>query len=142
MQLAWMTGSDDTVFDVVFVPNTPSSMMFHSLEACPPRKPSRRTHSPKRRRMCNETHNTRRHCNSFKLRLCAGAGAPVPEGSVIGPEDAAPDDAGGTGSAKMGEGEGTQSGDQGATKENDTQKVGQPPRRNPTTNNGDSSPEQ
>ena len=72
----------------------------------------------------------------------AGAGAPVPEGSVISPEDAAPDDAGGTGSAKMGEGEGTQSGDQGTTKENDTQKVGQPPRRNPTTNNGDSSPEQ
>jgi hypothetical protein len=37
----------------------------------------------------------------------------------------------------MGEGEGTQSGDQGATKENDTQKVNQPPRRNPTTSNGD-----
>jgi hypothetical protein len=72
----------------------------------------------------------------------AGEGAPVPGGSVISPEDAAPDDAGGTGSAKMGEGEGTQSGDQGTTKENDTQKVGQPPRRNPTTNNGDSSPEQ
>ena len=34
MQLAWMTGSDDTVFDVVFVPKTPSSMMFHPLEAC------------------------------------------------------------------------------------------------------------
>jgi len=67
----------------------------------------------------------------------AGAGAPVPEGSVIGPEDAAPDDAGGTGSAKMGEGEGTQSGDQGATKENDTQKVDQPPRRNPTTGTDD-----
>ena len=56
---------------------------------------------------------------------------------VIAAEDAAPDDAGGTGSAKMGEGEGTQAGDQGATKENDTQKVNQPPRRNPTTSNGD-----
>jgi hypothetical protein len=56
---------------------------------------------------------------------------------VIAAEDAAPDDAGGTGSAKMGEGEGTQSGDQGATKENDMQKVDQPPRRNPTASNGD-----
>jgi hypothetical protein len=37
----------------------------------------------------------------------------------------------------MGEGEGTQTGDQGATKENDTQKVDQPPRRNPTTGTGD-----
>jgi len=37
----------------------------------------------------------------------------------------------------MGEGEGTQSGDQGATKENDTPKVDQPPRRNPTTGTDD-----
>ena len=56
---------------------------------------------------------------------------------VIAAEDAAPDDESGTGSAKMGEGEGTQSGDQGATKENDTQKVDQPPRRNPTTGTDD-----
>src|SRR6187455_1118893 len=56
---------------------------------------------------------------------------------VIAAEDAAPDDEGGTGSAKMGEDEGTQSGDQGATKENDTQKVDQPPRRNTTTGTGD-----
>jgi hypothetical protein len=54
---------------------------------------------------------------------------------VIAAEDAAPDDAAGTGSAKMGDGEGTQSGDQGATKENDTQKIDQPARRNPTTGN-------
>jgi hypothetical protein len=54
---------------------------------------------------------------------------------VIAAEDAAPDDESGTGSAKMGEG--TQTGDQGATKENDTQKVDQPPRRNPTTGTGD-----
>ena len=51
MQLAWMTGSDDTVFDVVFVPKTSSSMMFHSLEACravlPARKLAGRAHSPK-----------------------------------------------------------------------------------------------
>jgi len=56
---------------------------------------------------------------------------------VIAAEDAAPDDESGTGSAKMGEGEGTQSGDQGATEENDTQKVDQPPRRNPTTGTDD-----
>ena len=56
---------------------------------------------------------------------------------VIAAEDAAPDDEGGTGSAKMGEDEGTQSGDQGATKESDTQKVDQPPRSSPTTSNGD-----
>ena len=56
---------------------------------------------------------------------------------VIAAEDAAPDDESGTGSAQMGEGEGTQTGDQGATKENDTQKVDQPPRRNPTTGTGD-----
>ena len=41
MQLAWMTGSDDTVFDVVFVPKTPSSMMFHSLEACRQSSPAK-----------------------------------------------------------------------------------------------------
>jgi len=56
---------------------------------------------------------------------------------VIAAENAAPDDESGTGSAKMGEGEGTQTGDQGATKENDTQKVDQPPRRNTTTGTGD-----
>jgi hypothetical protein len=56
---------------------------------------------------------------------------------VIAAEDAAPDDESGTGSAKMGEGEGTQTGDQGATKENDAQKVDQPPRRNTTTGTGD-----
>jgi hypothetical protein len=60
--------------------------------------------------------------------------------TVIAGEDAAPDAAApgddyGTGSAKMGEGEGTQSGDQGATHEDDTQKIDQPDRRNPTTSN-------
>ena len=53
--------------------------------------------------------------------------------TVIAAQDATPSDAAGSGSAKMGQGEGTQSGDVGATKENDTQKVDQPPRRNPTT---------
>ena len=37
------------------------------------------------------------------------------------------------GSAKMGEGAGTQAGDEGATQENDAQKIDQPARRNPTT---------
>jgi hypothetical protein len=60
--------------------------------------------------------------------------------TVIAGEDAAPDAAApgddyGTGSAKMGEGEGTQSGDQGASHEDDTQKIDQPDRRNPTTSN-------
>src|SRR5215831_11617058 len=55
-------------------------------------------------------------------------------GEDTAPDDAAPGDAYGTGSAKMGEGEGTQSGDQGATHEDDTQKIDQPDRRNPTTN--------
>ena len=36
------------------------------------------------------------------------------------------------GSAKMGEGAGTQAGDEGATQENDTQKIDQPARHNPT----------
>jgi hypothetical protein len=38
-------------------------------------------------------------------------------------------------SAKMGKETGTHSGDQGATPENDTKKVYQPPRENPTTSN-------
>jgi hypothetical protein len=38
-------------------------------------------------------------------------------------------------SAKMGEKSGTQSGDEGAAPENDTKKVDQSPRQNPTTNN-------
>jgi len=38
-------------------------------------------------------------------------------------------------SAKMGKESGTHSGDQGATRENDTKKVDQPPRQNPTTSN-------
>jgi hypothetical protein len=37
-----MTGSDDTVFDVVFVPKTSSSMMFHSLEAAGRSSPARK----------------------------------------------------------------------------------------------------
>ena len=59
---------------------------------------------------------------------------------VIAADDTAPK-AGDTdkGSAKMGKGEGTQSGDQGATEESDTQKIDQPPRRNPAT--GESSDE-
>ena len=47
-------------------------------------------------------------------------------GEDTAPDDAAPGDAYGTGSTKMGEGEGTQSGDQGATHEDDTQKIDQP----------------
>jgi len=39
------------------------------------------------------------------------------------------------GSAKMGEDSGTQNGDEGVTPENDTQKIDQPPRRDPTTSN-------
>lgn len=50
---------------------------------------------------------------------------------VIAADDSADDD----GSAKMGEGEGTQSGDEADTPENDTQKIDQPPRRDPTTSN-------
>jgi hypothetical protein len=59
---------------------------------------------------------------------------------VVAADDTAPK-AGDTdkGSAKMGKGEGTQSGDQGATEESDTQKIDQPPRRNPAT--GESSDE-
>lgn len=57
----------------------------------------------------------------------------VQKDTVVAAEDASPSDAAGSGSAKMGQGEGTQPGDVGATKENDTQKVDQPPRRNPTT---------
>ena len=69
----------------------------------------------------------------------SGASAFSPNIVVAG--DDTPATAGDTdkGSAKMGEGEGTQSGDQGATEESDTQKIDQPPRRNPTT--GESSDE-
>jgi hypothetical protein len=57
---------------------------------------------------------------------------------VIATDDTAPDDyATDAGSAKMGEGKGTQSGDQGATEENDTQKIDQPDRRNPATDSDD-----
>ena len=38
-------------------------------------------------------------------------------------------------SAKMGEKSGTQTGDEGAAPENDTKKIDQPPRQNPTTSN-------
>jgi hypothetical protein len=48
---------------------------------------------------------------------------------------AADDNADDEGSAKMGEGEGTHSGDEAVTPENDTQKIDQPARRNPTTSN-------
>jgi len=66
--------------------------------------------------------------------------SPFSPNIVVAADDTAPT-AGATdkGSAKMGEGEGTQSGDQGATEESDTQKIDQPPRRNPTT--GESSDE-
>ena len=67
----------------------------------------------------------------------SSSGAQVQRDVVIAAEDAAPGDEGGAGSAKMGEDEGTQSDDQGATKENDTQKVDQPPRSNPATSTGD-----
>ena len=64
--------------------------------------------------------------------------------TVIAADDTAPSAPAGAGSAKMGEGEGTQSGDEGATQENDTQKVDQPARRNETTGNetdqGDAAP--
>ena len=56
---------------------------------------------------------------------------------LLAADDAPPGDsatdATSQGSAKMGEGTGKQSGDEGATPENDTQKVDQPPRRNETT---------
>jgi len=58
---------------------------------------------------------------------------------LLAANDAPPADAdtgagGSQDSAKMGEGPGTHTGDdQGATPENDTQKVDQPPRRNETT---------
>jgi hypothetical protein len=48
---------------------------------------------------------------------------------------AADDNADDEGSAKMGEEEGTHSGDEAVTPENDTAKIDQPPRRNPTTSN-------
>jgi hypothetical protein len=38
-------------------------------------------------------------------------------------------------SAKMGKESGTHSGDEGAAPENDTKKIDQPPRQNPTTSN-------
>lgn len=55
----------------------------------------------------------------------------VKAGIVLAADDSADDD----GSAKMGQGEGTQSGDEANTPENDTQKVDQSARRNPTTGN-------
>jgi hypothetical protein len=64
-------------------------------------------------------------------------GAPPSERIVVAAEDALPSaDEGDAGSAKMGEGQGTHEGaDQGATPENDTSKIDQPARRNPTTGN-------
>jgi hypothetical protein len=57
-------------------------------------------------------------------------------GIVLAADDSAEDDsADDDGSAKMGQGEGTQSGDEATTPENDSQKIDQPARRNPTTGN-------
>ncbi len=57
----------------------------------------------------------------------AERGAPAKDGIVLAAEDSA------KGSGKMGEDTGTQSGDEATTPENDTQKIDQPARRNPTT---------
>ena len=56
----------------------------------------------------------------------------VPKGNVKSDEDSS-----GAKSAKMGKDEGTQTGgaNQGTPRENDTQKIEQPPRQNPTTGN-------
>jgi len=56
----------------------------------------------------------------------------VPKGNVQSDEDSS-----GAKSAKMGKEEGTQTGgaNQGTPSENDTQKIDQPPRQNPTTGN-------
>jgi hypothetical protein len=58
--------------------------------------------------------------------------AGVPKGNVQSDEDSS-----GAKSAKMGKDEGTQTGgaNQGTPSENDTQKIDQPPRQNPTTGN-------
>jgi hypothetical protein len=62
--------------------------------------------------------------------MAAERAAPAKSGIVIAADDSA------KGSAKMGEDEGTNTGeDQGATPENDTQKIDQPPRRDPGTSN-------
>jgi hypothetical protein len=61
--------------------------------------------------------------------MAAERGVPAKGDVVIAADDSD------NGSAKMGGGEGTQSGDEGVTPENDTQKVDQPDRRNPTTSN-------
>ncbi len=65
---------------------------------------------------------------------------PVPEHLIIAADDTATQagrtDESAEGSAKMGEESGTHEGaDLGATKENDTDKIDQPARRNPTTSN-------
>ena len=52
-------------------------------------------------------------------------------GIVLAADDSAADDS----SAKMGEEEGTHSGDEADTPENDTQKIDQPARRDLTTSN-------
>ena len=55
--------------------------------------------------------------------------APAKDGIVLAADDSA------KGSGKMGEDSGTQSGDEATTPENDTQKIDQPARANPTTSN-------
>jgi len=61
--------------------------------------------------------------------------------NATGDDSAADDDSDSAGSAKMGTDEGTHVGeDQGANPENDTDKIDQPARRNPTT--GDAADEQ
>jgi hypothetical protein len=57
--------------------------------------------------------------------------APAKDGIVVAADDSA------KGSGKMGEDSGTQSGDEATTPENDTQKIDQPPRRDPTTGGAD-----
>jgi hypothetical protein len=62
------------------------------------------------------------------------ANTTVPTGSSQGADDTVPNDSSSASeSAKMGKDPGTQSGDQGAQGESDTQKIDQPPRQNPTT---------
>lgn len=67
-----------------------------------------------------------------------GCRAALANDIVVAADDDTPgdDDSSSDGSAKMGTEEGTHVGDdQGSAPENDTDKIDQPPRRNPTTSN-------
>jgi hypothetical protein len=66
----------------------------------------------------------------------AGDDEQAGQDAQAGDDDQAGEDAGADGSAKMGQDEGTHIGDeQGSAPENDTQKIDQPARANPTTSN-------